>query len=61
MTDRRIVDYVLLCASHTHAPGITDLLEQGYQPYGSPYWSRDIGECQAMVKYEEKFIGDWPD
>lgn len=68
MTDRKIVDYILVYGdlSHFYSPEenlyheVNNAMKKGYQPFGSPikYLKRlslyDYRLTQAMVKYEEK-------
>lgn len=53
---RKIVKYML--ARHVESPGlaediVNEMIEKGWQPYGSASTVGGYGLCQPMVKYEE--------
>tara|TARA_Y100000310_G_C20574296_1_gene759692 strand:+ start:1095 stop:1271 length:177 start_codon:yes stop_codon:yes gene_type:complete len=57
--DKRIVNYCLKTKDtlikddpKTIAMVVTELIEDGWQPFGSPFVDEDGQDCQAMVKYE---------
>lgn len=51
----KIIEYILLSYDTTDilTGGVNRFLEEGFVPYGSPYFS-DSKHNQAMVKYESK-------
>ena len=58
---RKIIKYKTVKGSHyiiNLDKEVNALMEQGFQPFGSPYVFQDIElfACQAMVLYEEKAV-----
>jgi hypothetical protein len=54
--ENRIVDYIIKASSEPAklAKEVSDMLEQDYQPYGSPCENGGGTVWQAMVKYGQK-------
>lgn len=48
MTANRIVEYTIVTYNY-----VQELLEKGYQPFGSPFTKNNL-DWQAIVKYEEE-------
>lgn len=64
MSERQIVDYMLASFAEwtnddrqSFLDGIRDLIQEGWQPFGSPVYLEKYGNdrffYQAMVKYEK--------
>ena len=54
--EKRIVDYIIKADTEPAklAKEVTDMLHQGYLPYGSPCENGGGTVWQAMVKYEDE-------
>jgi hypothetical protein len=53
--DKRVVEYCTVCGQDGDKPTqwiVSEVLENGWQPWGSPYFDKKGYEHQAMVKYE---------